>query len=184
MANQKDLLSLLAVATVVPLVLFLANAQDKQENTQLDFRAHADLVLIPATVSDKSGHITGLKKEDFTVLEDGAEQQIATFEEIRTDQRRLLPPEISNGFSNFVDGKPSTSRITLIVLDLINTPFAAQAAGRQQLFTYLMQSLDAREPTALYTLTRSGLRVIHDFTTDPRVLVATPRSERRCVPDG
>jgi VWFA-related protein len=40
------------------------------------------------------------------------------------------------------------------------------------LLKYLTQSVDQREPTALYTLTRSGIHVIHDFTTDPRVLVA------------
>jgi VWFA-related protein len=81
-------------------------------------------------------------------------------------------PARADEFSNYVAGQPPTSRITLIVLDLINTPFAAQAAGRQELLKYLTQSVDIREPTALYTLTRNGLQLIHDFTSDPRVLVA------------
>jgi VWFA-related protein len=59
-----------------------------------------------------------------------------------------------------------------MVLDLLNTRFADQAYARQDLLKYLTQSVDQREPTALYTLTRSGIHVIHDFTTDPRVLVA------------
>jgi len=58
------------------------------------------------------------------------------------------------------------------VIDFINTPMMAQADARRELLKYLTQSVDAREPTALYTLSRSGLQIIHDFTTDPRILVA------------
>ena len=32
--------------------------------------------------------------------------------------------------------------------------------------------MNEREPTGLYTLTRSGVQVVHDFTSDPRILVA------------
>jgi VWFA-related protein len=124
-------------------------------------------------VTDKSGnHITGLKKEDFTVLENGAEQKVATFEEIISDAHRVSRPKSVNEFSNALAGESSARRITLMVLDLINTPFMDQANARKDLLKYLTQSVDQREPTALYTLTRSGIQVIHDFTTDPRVLVA------------
>ena len=147
--------------------------KDKENNSEVKFTARVELVLIPTLVTDKSGnHITGLKKEDFTVLENGAEQKIATFEEITSDAHRLSRPQNPNEFSNFLAGGASTRRITLIVLDLINTPFVAQAAARHDLLKYLTQSVDQREPTALYTVTRSGIHVVHDFTTDPRVLVA------------
>jgi VWFA-related protein len=132
-------------------------------------------VLIPTLVTDKSGkHITGLKQEDFTVLENGAEQKIATFEEISTDPARFSRPRNSDPtiFSNSLGGGVSSRRITLMVLDLINTPIMDQAMARHDLLKYLTQSVDQREPTALYTLTRSGIHVVHDFTTDPRVLVA------------
>jgi VWFA-related protein len=162
-------------------ILFLANTifatpngKDK-ENSELKFTARTELVLIPTLVTDKSGnHITGLKKEDFTVLENGAEQKIATFEEITSDPQRWSRPRNSNPneFSNLLAGQPANRRITLVVLDLLNTPFAAQAYARQDLLKYLTKSIDQREPTALYTLTRTGLHIIHDFTTDPRVLVA------------
>ncbi|MGA2355900.1 MAG: VWA domain-containing protein, partial [Terriglobales bacterium] len=130
-------------------------------------------VLIPTLVTDKSGnHITGLKKEDFTVLENGAEQKIATFEEITSDAHRWIRPRNPNEFGNTLSGGQSARRVTLIVLDFINTGFAAQAYARKDLLKYLTESIDQREPTALYTLTRSGVQVIHDFTTDPRVLAA------------
>ncbi len=147
--------------------------KEKENNSEVKFTARTELVLIPTLVTDKSGnHILGLKQEDFTVLENGAEQKISTFEEITSDPHRLSRPRNPNEFSNSLAGGPSARRITLIVLDLINTPFMDQAFARKDLLKYLTQSVDQREPTALYTLTRSGVHVIHDFTTDPRVLVA------------
>ena len=147
--------------------------KDKENNAEVKFTARTALVLIPTLVTDKSGnHIKGLKKEDFTVLENGAEQKISTFEEITSAARRMSRPKNPNEFSNSLTGEPSTKRITLMVLDLINTPFVDQAYARKDLLKYLTQSVDQREPTALYTLTRSGIHAIHDFTTDPRVLVA------------
>jgi VWFA-related protein len=147
--------------------------QEKENNSEVTFTARTELVLIPTLVTDKSGnHITGLKKEDFRVLENGAEQKIATFEEVTSDTHRLSRPRNPNEFSNSLASGPSARRMTLIVLDLINTPFLDQANARKDLLKYLTQSVDQREPTALYTLTRSGIHVIHDFATDPRVLVA------------
>ena len=147
--------------------------KEKENNSEVKFTARSELVLIPTLVTDKSGnHISGLKKEDFRVLENGAEQKIATFEEITSDAQRLSRPRNPNEFSNSLASGPSARRMTLIVLDLINTPFLDQAYARKDLLKYLTQSVDQREPTALYTLTRSGIHVIHDFATDPRVLVA------------
>ncbi len=147
--------------------------KEKENNSEVTFTARTELVLIPTLVTDKSGnHISGLKKEDFRVLENGAEQKIATFEEVTSDTHRLSRPRNPNEFSNSLASGPSARRMTLIVLDLINTPFLDQAYARKDLLKYLTQSVDQREPTALYTLTRSGIHVIHDFATDPRVLVA------------
>jgi len=161
------------IAALACSILVLANPKDKENNPEVKFTSRTELVLIPTLVTDKSGnHVSGLKKEDFTVLENGAEQQIATFEEITSDVHRWSRFKDPKEFTNSVTGAAFRGRITLIVLDFINTRFADQANARKELLKYLTQSLDQREPTALYTLTRSGVQVIHDFTTDPRILVA------------
>lgn len=166
-------LSAAAVGLLLAGAIFGFAQEKKGENSQVQFTARTELVLIPAVITDKSGkHITGLTKEDFIVLENGAEQKIGTFEEVKSEPQRFVRPADANEFSNFVEGAPSTSRITVIVLDFINTPFMAQADARKELLKYLTQSVDVREPTALYTLTRTGIQVVHEFTTDPRVLVA------------
>lgn len=161
------------IAALACSILVFAKSKRKENNSEVKFTSRTELVLIPTLVTDKSGaHIGGLKREDFMVLENGAEQKIATFEEITSDARRLSRPRNPNEFGNFLTAGSSTKRITLIVLDLINTSFAGQAYARRDLLKYLTQSVDQHEPTALYTLTRSGIHVVHDFTTDPRVLVA------------
>ena len=172
--SRKILCCLLIAAWTCGMTVFAQpRDKDKDESSEIKFTARTELVLVPTLVTDKAGnHITGLKKEDFTVLENGAEQKIATFEEITSDAHRYSRPRNPNEFSNSVGGAPSNRRITLLVLDFINTRFTDQAYARQDLLKYLTQSVDQREPTALYTLTRSGIHVIHDFTTDPRVLVA------------
>ena len=149
-----------------------AKDKGKENNSEIKFTSRSELVLIPVLVNDKSGnHITGLKKDDFAVFENGSERQISIFEEVASDPHRFTRPSNPNQFSNSVGGG-SNRRVTLIVLDLINTPFMDQAYARKELLTYLSMSVDQHEPTGLYTLNRSGVHVVHDFTTDPRVLVA------------
>ncbi len=162
------------IAALAGSIFVFAKPKEKdKDNANVKFIARTEMVLIPTLVTDKSGHhITGLKQEDFTVLENGAEQKIATFEEISSDPHRWSRPKNPNEFGNSLAGGASNRRITLMVLDLVNMSFMAQANARQELLKYLTQSVDQREPTALYTLTRSGMQVVHDFTSDPRVLVA------------
>ena len=151
--------------------------KDKDAGADVKFTSRTELVLVPTIVTEKSGaHVSGLKKEDFTIMENGSTRPIATFEEITSDAERWSRPANVKEFSNRL-GSPgsaggSTRRVTLIVLDLLNTSPADLNYARGQLLKYLSQSLDRREPTGLYILGRRGIQVIHDFTTDPGVLIA------------
>jgi VWFA-related protein len=165
---------LVMIAALASSTSVFATPKDKENNSEVKFTSRTELVLIPTLVTDKSGtHINGLKKEDFTVLENGAEQKIATLEEITSDALRLSRPNNPNEFTNSVPGESSTKRITLIVLDFINTPFMDQAYARRDLLKYLTQSVDRREPTALYTLTPVRL-VVRDNLSGRMGSVAAP----------
>lgn len=55
-----------------------STAAAPQQGPVATFRAHADLVLIPVTVSDTLNRfVLGLQKEDFRLFEDGLEQNLA-----------------------------------------------------------------------------------------------------------
>lgn len=57
-----------------------ASSTDSQQGSVTTFRAHADLVLIPVTVTDQLNRfVLGLQKEDFHLFEDGVEQNVAHF---------------------------------------------------------------------------------------------------------
>jgi len=55
-------------------------AANSQQGPVATFQAHSDLVLIPVSVSDPLNRfVLGLEKEDFRLLEDGVEQNLADF---------------------------------------------------------------------------------------------------------
>jgi VWFA-related protein len=153
---------------------YAKNKDNKEQanNSEIKFTSRTELVLVPTLVHKSGAHVSGLAKEDFTVLENGREQKIAVFEEVTSDAHHFSHPKNPNEFSNYLVGDPAVKRVTIIILDLLNTAFSDQVSAREQLVKYLTQSLDSRECIALYTLTRSGIKVIHDFTTDSRVLIA------------
>src|SRR5579871_4804132 len=136
-------------------------------------KSRSELVVVPVVVTDKSGdHVSGLKKEDFVLQENGVEQPISFFEEITTSpQRPARVQPHDNTFSNMLAEQPAAQRVTIMILDLLNTKFQDQKRVHDELVKFL-SGLDAAEPTALYVLTQTGLRTIHDFSTDPRVLIA------------
>lgn len=141
--------------------------------------AHSSLVLIPAVVTDHGNHVAGLTKDDFGVWEDHHPQKIAVFEEITTEPgqiRRTNPKDA--GFTNAVTPESKNQRLTLIVLDTLNTRFEDQVRARRELLKFVEESLRPSEPVALMTIGANGLNVINDFTADPEVLAAAVKKVR------
>jgi VWFA-related protein len=129
-------------------------------------------VLVPVTVTDHSGqHISGLQQSDFTVLDDGKPQKISTFEEIKEVAPTMSKPKEAGMFTNAVDQPQTAHGMTILVLDAVNTDFMDQSTARMQLLKFLADHVSTTEPTALILLTSKGTKVIHDFTTNPAVLV-------------
>src|ERR1700683_1842440 len=66
--------------TVVCYLLILAGSARTQEDSAAKFRLTVSQIVVPVVVTDAKGHrVTGLKAEDFEVLEDGAPQKILSF---------------------------------------------------------------------------------------------------------
>ncbi len=153
-----------------------ATAYGQQPQTPT-FTSKSELVLVPVIVRDKSGkHVSGLKASDFLLQEDGKNRQSALFEEVRTVGRiEAGRTPADNVYTNFLSADAQPRRLLIIAFDLINTPFLQQARARQELINFLSTAIKGDEPVALVTLTSSGVKQIHSFTTDPRVLVAALR---------
>ena len=136
------------------------------------FQTKAELVLVPVVVTDKKGeHVHGLTKDDFVVLEDDRGKGISFFEVVHTEPRIMQLASAHDVFTNTVKPEATQARVTIIVLDTLNTTFFDQNRAKFEILKFL-SNLEPGEPVALVNLSKSGLHVIHDFTADPKILAA------------
>lgn len=177
--SARRLLPLAAVLLAFP----ASSQQIAPGQSGVTFRTRSELVLVPVVVTKGGAPVAGLKKRDFAVRDRGREQTIAVFEEVSSAPS---PPAArpANEFTNFLPEDAAPKHLTIFVLDLVNTPFLRQADARDQLLRTLAKHVDSSEPKALVTFSRSGVRLIHDFTRDPAVLAAALRKVSGAAPAG
>ena len=169
------------------MTMCLAGAQDrkaqdrKKEDSQqqgelFKFSIGANLVLVPVVVTDgKGNHITGLKSEDFEVKEDGKVQTIARLDELSAETAKVpLGPIEQNRFSNEVDVE-HPRKLEIIAFDRINTTFAENRDASRGLVNFLSNGVDSNTLLALITLDPNGIHLVHNFTSDPAVLISAIR---------
>jgi VWFA-related protein len=129
------------------------------------------MVLVPTIVTDKSGHVSGLKQAEFTVLDNGKPQKIAYFEEVRTAAAPLRRATVNGYFSNVFADKSGARPATIILLDMVNGNNLNLVAARKQVMDYLLQ-MKPGTPVGLMLFTHYGLRVLYDIADDPAALIA------------
>ena len=135
------------------------------------------LVVVDVIAHDSKGApVTDLKKEDFTVLEDGKEQMVRVFN-FQAAGASSVPVQPPANQPNTVDNLPrfqSGRALNVILLDSLNTNRVNQAFMRDAMIKYL-EKLPENEPIAVYLL-GDRLRLLQDFTTDPATLKEVVRS--------
>lgn len=130
-----------------------------------------DFVLVPVIVTDKSGNpVLGLSKDAFRLEENGKPRTVSFFEETQTQKLTMFPRQSSSASANFLPHDDHL-RLTVLVIDMVNTPWLRQLEGKKQLTDYLLRVTSLGEPIALFGLNSSGLRQLHPYTTDTKVLV-------------
>jgi VWFA-related protein len=191
MRHAALLTALLATAAV-------AGAQTAQNGT---IRVNTQLVQVSVVVRDKSGPVTGLTSEDFTVLDNGKPQRIDVFSASDSRNRKqtspgAVPPGVASNIINAAGEVPNTA--TVILFDIMNTSNdggrQTDTLGRQtnnfptlgattNNLTAINDQKDAIKQLVSYLRTiREGdrvalfvlgyqLHVIQDFTGDPNVLL-------------
>lgn len=175
------------MASFLPVLLLLlitiAGGDDKNQ-AGATFTSRTEMVLVPVVVTDKSGtHATGLSKEDFELLENGKSRPIASFEEVKSTTNRPARVAMPRGtYSNALSDDSSPKRLTIFALDLVNTPFMDQSYARQQLMKFLASRISSQEPIALVAIKANGIQVLHDFTSDPAVLVEALKRVTGAIP--
>jgi len=146
------------------------------------FHAETRLVVVDVVVTDKHGQpVTDLKKDDFTLIEDGKPQQLKFFEAHIPEAQPKALPKIDlppNQYTNFPLQKPASS-VNVVLFDTLNTPVADQMYARWQMIQFI-KALPPGKPVALFTL-GSSLKMIAGFTTNSDDLVAAAEKVRPAV---
>jgi VWFA-related protein len=141
----------------------IASAQDTPSATTT-FRVTTNLVFLDVTVVDKKGRpvVTGLTKDDFTITENKKPQRIFSFD---------APTAGAMGPT----GNAASARnapATILVLDLLNTPFRDAAFARDAVSRYLaLQPNQLGSPTELMVLNNSSLDMVQAYTRNRAELI-------------
>jgi VWFA-related protein len=132
------------------------------------FRVTSNLVFLDVTVLDKKGRpvVTGLTKDDFTITDDGKAQRIFSFD---------APAEGAKTEGN--------APATILVLDLLNTPFEDSAFARYSISRYLaLQPERLISPTELMVLNNTSLDMVHAYTRSRAELIYALEHVPQAVP--
>lgn len=167
-AQQSDAKSAAALKAPTTVVVRETNAPTFQSNSRL--------VLVPVMVKAKNGEqIAGLDRSAFTVEEQGKARTVATFEEVKPlapgENFKPLPPLAGRSNFNFEDAP--RGHLTILVLDMLNTPYLYQGDGKRKLIEQLAKAIPPHEATAVFALGLHGLRQLYAPTTNTAALVAS-----------
>jgi len=169
------------------MILFLGMAsvaaqQPNAQESEPQYRTSTHLVLLDVTITDNTDRpFLNLTQKDFTVLEDGAPQQIETFE--APDAHASAAQPTTSGSSVLSHESLESAPVTVVVLDELNTTFKDTTFARFKLAKFLeSQSGKMSQPTALIALTSTRLEVLCNYSRDPKALVRALDAHPAAIP--
>lgn len=160
-----------------------------QDQTPI-FKASSNLVIVNVSVKDKSGRpVTTLKKEDFTLLEDGKPQTLSVFELQKLDGEAL--PTLPDNPRTFAERIPETAapgstatpvrlrdkRLIGLMFDFSSMAPAEQLRAQDAALKFLRTQMTAADMVAIMTF-GSQFKIVQDFTADRDLLIDTIRKFR------
>ncbi len=153
-------------------MLLAALAAQQPAQRAVRFEAAADLVIVDVTVRDRAGNpITGLKKEDFTILEDGKTQAISVFEFQSLALDPLPPAQRAAEAARFEPRQPDEKpwyqdrRLMVLFFDFTSLPPADLFRAQDAALKFLDKNMTAADLVSVMTFS-TRLREVQEFTGD------------------
>jgi len=156
-----------------PLCAQAAADQSANQNQTPTLRTNARAVVVDVVVTKGNDEpVTALRKQDFTVLEDGKPVTVDYFEEhtARTLPPGAIPPLPKmppNVYTN-VPSAPESDAVNVLLLDSLNTPPQFSAYARNEILGYL-KNVKPGTRLAIVAL-NDKLNFVQGFTTDAALL--------------
>jgi len=168
----------------------ISSAQQQASQEEPTFHSATRLVVLDVVVTDQAGKpVTNLPQADFTLLEDGAPQSVASFESPKS--RRDTPVSITSKSSKDEaksapnDSAPSPSALTILLLDELNSEVLDQAYARSAIQKFLRtHGPRLRQPTSLMLLGEKRLELLHDYNQNANALLEALHQRHAELPFG
>jgi VWFA-related protein len=176
--QQVQRVSALGLALLLAMPLPAQQSQQSaNQDTGFVLKAESDLVLTNVVVRDaKTGEVVrGLKQSDFTLLENGKQQQITDFDFESVDMAKPLNEATISGLASSVKGKTATSgvrpedlkdnRLIVFFFDLTSMQPEDLDRSVDAAREFLKNKMQPADLVALVSLD-TELKVDQDFTSD------------------
>jgi VWFA-related protein len=166
-----------------------ANATHPQESSY-SIKVTSRLVDVGVVATDKKGHpIKDLKVSDFEIYDNGQKQEIRSFTEFSSPPAAQptattpspSPTPLEHAFNNRIAadqtlGPPAVdSGLTILLIDEGHIAWSDMLHAREEMLKFLV-ALAPGERVGLYTITRTGFRIVEEITSDHAALASRLKS--------
>lgn len=175
MPALRSVVRVVLLSSVAASLSLSLTSQNATPTTTL--RVASNLVFLDVTVVDRKGQpvVSGLTKDDFTIMENGKPQRISSFDApapgaaISGAPQPVTGPEAASAHvAQTGEGAPAT----ILVLDLMNTPSKDSAYARDSIRRYLaLQPERLPSLTELMVLNNTALNLPQPYTHNRNELV-------------
>jgi VWFA-related protein len=150
------------------LIVLGAPAFGQQKETPAPtIKRRAELVLVPAVVTQDGKPVRGLTAKDFVLLHNGQPEQVAEFEEIEAIPAKVEPLDLPlRTVQNYVPAD-SHQDVVILLLDYLNANPYTVSQFRLRLNLMVQQFTTSHTPVTLLILSYKGLISVHTYSSDP-----------------
>jgi VWFA-related protein len=152
------------------------------------FSSTTNLVIVNVSVKDKSGKpLTGLKKDDFAILEDDKLQSIAVFEEQHLSNEPLPAPAIGVATPSTAPAPPTTSeppisryqdkRLIALLFDFSAMGVPEELRAQKAAIDFLEKNMTPSDLVEILTFS-TQLKTVFEFSSDRAALIDTIKKFR------
>jgi VWFA-related protein len=159
------------------------SAQQSQDQPPFRFRTGVELINVTATVTDSSGRfVSGLRKEDFRLFEDGAEQPITHFnaERVPVSLGLIIDTSSSMDGEKWITAKGALNRFLFELLDARDEVFVYRFDNQPELVEGWTTDR-SRIAAALGRIRPRGATSLYDAVIEALPLAQTGRHRKKAL---
>jgi VWFA-related protein len=167
---MKKVIVLSLIAVLVATQVFTARAQETNKQDKGEIKLSTELVQIDVIVIDKSKKpVSGLKREDFELLDNNKPQHISNFSYEGTKARRVEDTAADNPHLPKAITSAELKRVFAFVVDTMHIKFENINRTRKMLSDFVDNKMQPGD-LVLILPTGGGSGLLQQFTSDQRLL--------------